>query len=153
MLEVQREIVRAVMSRTPVADENGEDFFIGYDAESIPYLILPTAKGLLDDSEMYAISFSRDAENVYKYHLGNQIKAVHLNSFTMFHDHLDFFFGPNHAMLTRFLSEPVYQSYVKWSRFQQDQLIKDTLNRFNQAQDFQEKERYRDRLSLLLQED
>ncbi|WP_206738093.1 hypothetical protein [Fictibacillus sp. S7] len=150
LITVQKEIVRATMKRQPVKNETSTDFFIGYDEQDIPFLILPTAPGLLLEDECYGISFQRDEFNPYKYHLDTHIAPVDLNRIRMFIDHLAFFFGPDHNMLNSYLQASGYQAYVCWSEKKQGEMIRETLMKYGSVSTKDEKKRYSDLLSQLL---
>lgn len=150
MISVQREIVHATMKRPPVKNENSYDFFIGYDEQDTPFLLLPTTPGLLLEDECYGISFQRDTCNPYKYHLDTHIVPVKLGQIRMYIDHLAFFFGPDHNMLNAYLQSAGYQAYVSWSEKKQQEIIKEMLVKYDGVCTIDEKKKYGELLSQLL---
>ncbi|MCK6255957.1 hypothetical protein M1K46_14955 [Fictibacillus sp. WQ 8-8] len=150
LINLQKEIVHATMKRPPVKNENSHDFFIGYDGQDTPFLLLPTTPGLLLEDECYGISFQRDVCNPYKYHLDTHIVPVDLNNIRMFIDHLAFFFGPDHNMLNIYLESSCYQAYVSWSTKKQEEVIKETLLKYDAVSSLDEKKKYSELLEQLL---
>jgi hypothetical protein len=151
MLTVQREIALASMSRTPSFEEDVNDFFIAYDKEHNPLLLLPTTKGFLPDGQLYAISFIKKENNSYQFTLSDKIMPYSLEEATLIHDQLGFFFGPDNNMLTAFFKGDTYGAYVVWTKHMVKQLINETLQNWHNTSDDSQREKHKNRLTLLLQ--
>ncbi|MFC0189739.1 hypothetical protein ACFFJY_15645 [Fictibacillus aquaticus] len=153
MLDVQREIILASMLRTPLTEENAPlDFFVAYDSTHTPHLLLPTAKGLLHEGALFTIPFEAKQENAYAFSLSSVIQPRRLDDFLLFHDQLEFFFGPDHNMLARFLKSDAYISYVSWTQSMLQELIKMALEKWHQSEDETEKKKCKEQLTMLLNE-
>ncbi|MFC7370123.1 hypothetical protein ACFQPF_00340 [Fictibacillus iocasae] len=153
MLDVQKEIILASMLRTPLADEKSPyDFFAAYDSTHTPYLLLPTAKGLLHDGALFTIAFEGKPDNAYSFTLSSVVQPRRLDDFVLFHDQLEFFFGPDQNMLTSFLKSDAYLSYVSWTQTMLHEMIKMALEKWHQSEDESEKKKCKEQLTLLLNE-
>ncbi len=151
MLNVQKEIALASMSRTPLFEENANDFFIAYDKGHNPILLLPTTKGFLPDGQLYAISFIKKENNSYQFTLSDKIMPFSMEDATLIHDQLGFFFGPENNMLTSFFKSDTYGAYVVWTKHMVKQLINETLHNWHNTSDDSQREKHKNRLTLLLQ--
>lgn len=150
MLNVQKEIALASMLRTPQFEENVNDFFIAYDKKHNPLLLLPTTKGFLPDGQLYAISFIKKENNSYQFTLSDKIMPFKMEEATLIHDQLGFFFGPENNMLTSFFKGDIYGAYVVWTKHMVKQLINETLHNWHNTSDDTQREKYKNRLTLLL---
>ncbi|EIT85783.1 hypothetical protein A374_08109 [Fictibacillus macauensis ZFHKF-1] len=150
MIQVQRMIVQTTMSRLPVKQESNQDFFIGYDHKEMPYLLLPTAPGLLSEEECFALPFERDLYNSYKYTLNYAKTIVNLEELTLFIDHLSFFFGPDQNMLRVYLQSKHYETFVEWSEEKQSKKIQEALFNYENVSSLEEKKKYTNLLMQLL---
>jgi hypothetical protein len=151
MLTVQKEIALASMARTPKVEENVNDFFIAYDKEHNPLLLLPTTKGFLPDGQLYAIKFIKKENNSYQFTLSDKIMPFSMEEATLIHDQLGFFFGPENNMLTSFFKGDTYGAYVVWTKHMVKQLISETLQNWHNTSDDKQREMHKNRLTLLLQ--
>ncbi|MBY6037889.1 hypothetical protein KUV80_14545 [Fictibacillus nanhaiensis] len=151
MLHVQKEITLASMARTPQFEEDVNDFFIAYDKEHNPLLLLPTTKGFLPDGQLYAIAFLKKENNSYQFTLSDKIMPFNLDHATLIHDQLGFFFGPQNNMLESFFKGDTFGAYVVWSKNMVKQLINETLQNMNNTSDDRQREKHKNRLTLLLQ--
>lgn len=151
MLNVQKEIALASMSRTPQFEENANDFFIAYDKRHNPILLLPTTKGFLPDGQLYAISFVKKENNSYQFTLSDKIMPFSMEEATLIHDQLGFFFGPENNMLTSFFKGDIYGAYVVWAKHMVKQLINETLHNWHNTSDDFQREKHKNRLTMLLQ--
>jgi hypothetical protein len=151
MITVQKEITLASMSRTPQFEENVIDFFIAYNQEHNPLLLLPTTKGILPERHLYALSFIKNENNAYQFTISDNISAFKIDEATLIHDQLGFFFGPENNMLLHFLKGDTYGAYVVWNKHMVKQMITEALKDWHRSSDHNEREKHRDRLTMLLQ--
>jgi hypothetical protein len=151
MLDVQKEITLVSMLRTPHFDEDVHDFFIAYDKEHNPLLLLPTTKGFLPERQLYSISFIKKENNSYQYTLSEKIMPFSIDESTLIHDQLGFFFGPENNMLKNFFKGDTYGAYVVWTKHMVKQLINEALQDWHNTSNTQQREKHKDRLTLLLQ--
>ena len=138
------------MSRIAQFEENLNDFFIPYDKKHNPLLLLPTTKGFLPDGQLYAISFIKKENNSYQFTLSDKIMPFKMEEATLIHDQLGFFFGPENNMLTSFFKGDIYGAYVVWTKHMVKQLINEALHNWHNTSDDTQREKYKNRLTLLL---
>lgn len=110
---VYRMIVKSVMTRMPGENEQVEDFFIGFDRNERPYLLLPTPDGLADDA-LFTIRLISDPFNPFRYTLDSHFTRMPFEGFRHFFDDKTYFFGPKDNMLKRFLQGNTYRAYTEW---------------------------------------
>ncbi len=147
MIETQRLLVQCTMLRQPTIHESAADFFVGFDIDHTPYLFLPTAHGVLEENELYAVPILMRKKDARMYLLDDTILAVDLKDFDEFHCDLTYYFGPEYNMLKKYVKSTEYRSYVMWSNgIRQDQ-INELLDSYASADTEEAKQTIREQLT------
>lgn len=111
--QIYRMIVKATMTRMPRENEQTEDFFIGFDHDENPYLLLPTP-AFLKDNALFAIRLLPNPFNHFHYTLDSRFTRVPFHRLQTFYDDKTYFFGPEENMLQRFFDSDIYKTYTEW---------------------------------------
>jgi hypothetical protein len=139
------------MLRNPRYEEDEYNYFVGFNEEGNAFLLLPTAKGLLEANYIFALSLVQNKEKKYIYELDTKVTAVDLNDLYEFHDDLAFFFGPNHNLLKKFLNSKGYKTYVSWIQSRRVKQIDELLSQFSQAKNTTKREQLTERLKRFIE--